>query len=315
MLQQRTIRLAVVIAMAVFVGACDDAPTSPDEEQQTIANYVASVSTDGTSGELRASAIPRPTSGGPDVSVDGQVAIVNGGTTTVNVTSPTPFQTVYVAGSYPTSRLFVPVSGYFEITLPTLATSAELFITFPQALTSSEFNLHFSAVDSTGRVGMLAERSYDPIVVGTGDVQVTVAWDTDADVDLHVVDPGGSEIYWAERQSPSGGQLDLDSNAGCAGDNVRNENITWPVGTAPQGTYTVRVDYWSNCDAPETNYTVLIHSEDEMDIHHGTFTGDGDFGGPGSGVEVATFTRTTGPPAPVPSRSHRNLQVGPTSKR
>jgi hypothetical protein len=301
--------------MAAFLSACgDDDPTSPDEDQQTIADYVASVSVDGTPGEMRAHVIPRPISGGPAISVDGHVTVVNGGTTTVNVTSPTPFQTVYVAGSYPASRLFVPVSGYFEIPLPTPATSAELLITFPQALTSNEFTLHFSAADLEGRVGMPSDRSYNAIVVGSGDVQVTVAWDTDADVDLHVVDPGGVEIYWANRQSPSGGQLDLDSNAACARDNVRNENISWPVGTAPQGDYTVRVDYWSSCDAPETNYTVVIHNGGETDIHYGTFSGGGDQGGLGSGVEIATFTRAIGPPAPAPSRTNRNLPVGPTSK-
>lgn len=163
-------------------------------------------------------------------------------------------------------------------------------------------------------MGMPSDKSYNAIAVGSGDVQVTVAWDTDADVDLHVVDPEGVEIYWANRQSPSGGQLDLDSNAACAGDNVRNENISWPVGAALQGAYTVRVDYWANCGASETNYTVVIHNQGETDIHYGTFSGSGDAGGSGSGVEIATFTRTTGPLPPATSRANRNLPVGPTRK-
>jgi hypothetical protein len=206
------------------------------------------------------------------------------------------------------------VSGYFEIPLPTPATSAELLISFPQALGGNEFTLHFSAADPEGRMGMPSDKDYNAIVVGSGDIQVTVAWDTEADVDLHVVDPEGVEIYWANRQSPSGGQLDLDSNAACAGDNVRNENISWPVGTAPQGPYTVRVDYWANCDAQETNYTVVIHNEGDTDIHYGVFTGGGDSGGSGSGVEIATFTRTIGPLPPAPSRASRHLPVGPTTK-
>ena len=313
MFQQRLTRVAMAVALAAFASACDDDSTSPDEEQRTIADYVASVSADSTPGEMRANAIPRPTTGGPAISVNGHTTVVNGGTTTVSVTSPTPFQTVYVAGSPPTSLLFIPVTGYFEIPLPAPATSAELRITFPQALPGDEFNLLFSAVDLEGRVGMPSERSYNAILVGSGDVQVTVAWDTDADVDLHVVDPQGFEIYWADRQSPSGGELDLDSNAACAGDNARNENISWPIGTAPQGPYTVRVDYWSSCDAPGTNYTVVIHNEGETQIHYGVFSGPGDGGGLGSGVEIATFTRTTGPPAP-PSRANQNLPVGKASK-
>jgi hypothetical protein len=312
--KQRLTRVAMAVAIAAFASACDDDPTSPDEEQHTIAEYVASVSIDSTPGELRTNAIPRPSGGGPAVSVGGHGTIVNGGTTTVNVTSQTPFQTVYVAGSFPISQLFVPaVSGYFEIPLPAPATSTELLITFPQALASNEFTLHFSAADPEGRVGMPSDRSYNAILVGSGDVQVTVAWDTGADVDLHVVDPEGWEIYWGNRQSPSGGELDLDSNAACVGDNVRNENISWRVGTAPQGPYTVRVDYWSSCDAPGTNYTVVIHNEGQTYIHYGTFSGPGDQGGAGSGVEIRTFTRTTGPPVP-PSRTNGNQPVGPTSK-
>jgi hypothetical protein len=304
----------MVVAIAALAGACGDDSTSPNEEQHTIADYVASVSVDSTPGVIQTNAIPRPITGGPAITTDGQGTIVNGGTTRVSVTSPTPFQNIFVAGSLPISPLFVPVSNYFEIPLPTAVTSAELLITFPQALASNDFTLHISAADPQGRVGMPFDRSYHAIVVGAGDIQVTVAWDTDADVDLHVVDPEGTEIYWANRTSPSGGELDLDSNAACAGDNVRNENITWPLGTAPQGDYTVRVDYWANCDASLTNYTVVVHNQGVNEIHYGTFSGSGDAGGIGSGDEITTFTRTVGPP-PAPSRPHQNLPVGPTSKQ
>jgi hypothetical protein len=302
-------------ALALCVGACGDDPSSPSVGGETIADYVASVSIDGTQGALRTSRIPRPTTGGPSISVDGHLTIVNGGTATLNVTSPTLFETVYVAGSSPISGLFIPVSGFFEIPLPAPTTSADLLITFPQSLPSGNFELYISAADPTGTVGTMAERSFDALIVGTGDVQVTLAWDADSDVDLHVVDPGGFEIFWADRQSPSGGELDLDSNAGCAIDGVRNENITWGVGVAPQGTYTVRVDYWSSCDVSETKYTVLINNGGEIEIHRGTFFGSGDHGGPGSGVEIGSFTRTTGPPpAPMRNRSTPDLPGGPTVK-
>lgn len=315
MFQQRLTRVAAAVAIAASLSACGDDPSSPDDEQRTITDYVSSVTVDGAPATLREHVLPRPTGGGPAIAIAGQGTIVNGGATTVNVTSPTPFQTLFVAGTSPASRLFVPVTGYYEIALPAPTTAADLVVSFPQALGSREFSLHFSAADAEGRNGMPADRAYNAILVGAGDVQVTVAWDTDADVDLHVVDPEGSEIYWANRQSPSGGELDLDSNAACAGDNVRNENISWPIGTAPQGTYTVRVDYWANCDAGQTNYTVVLHNQEDTQIHYGTFTGPGDQGGFGSGVEIATFTRTEGPLPPAQSRANRNLPVGPTSKQ
>ena len=109
------------------------------------------------------------------------------------------------------------------------------------------------------------------------------------------VAPGGEEVYYGRRQVPSGGELDLDSNAGCRADGVRNENITWPVGRAPRGRYTVRVDYWSNCSATRTNYTVLVNNGGSVQVVTGSFTGNGDRGGAGSGSTIATFDRTTGP--------------------
>jgi hypothetical protein len=129
------------------------------------------------------------------------------------------------------------------------------------------------------------------LLVGTGDVQVTLSWDVDSDVDLHVVDPSGEEIYYANRNAASGGALDLDSNAGCRIDGVRNENITWPVGRAPVGRYTVRVDYWDACGVAKTNYTVRVNAGGTPQIVTGSFTGPGDQGGAGSGRTVATFER------------------------
>ena len=129
-----------------------------------------------------------------------------------------------------------------------------------------------------------------------------------------VVDPSGEEIYYANRTSASGGELDLDSNAGCVTDDVRNENITWPVGAAPRGTYTVRVDYWSSCGVARTDYTVLVNNGGEVEIFSGFFTGAGDNGGLGSGVEITTFERTSGPNPTRANPSSLALPTGPTRK-
>ncbi|MFN8176390.1 MAG: hypothetical protein U0167_00525 [bacterium] len=312
MFQNGPTRLATIAALALFAGACGDNPSSPSGDGGTIADYVASASVEGAPGALQSSGVPRPTSGGPTITVDGHLTIVNGGTTTLTVSSATPFTKVFVAGSPPISRLFIPVSGFYEVPLPAPTTSADLLIVFPQVLPANAFQLYFAAADPSGKVGTVEQKSVSALHVGTGDVQVTAAWDADSDVDLHVVDPAGTEIYWGNRQSPSGGQLDLDSNAACAIDGVRNENITWAVGTAPQGDYTVRLDYWSSCDVSATNYTVLINNGGAITIQHGTFHGSGDTGGYGSGVPIGTFTRTTGPAAaPMPSGS---IALLPTHK-
>ncbi len=86
--------------------------------------------------------------------------------------------------------------------------------------------------------------------LGTGDVQATLRWSSDADMDLAVVDPNGDTVAYFSRTSPSGGELDFDVIPCSDPDQARVENIFWPEGQAPAGTYTVRVTYFSTCEDP-----------------------------------------------------------------
>jgi hypothetical protein len=88
-----------------------------------------------------------------------------------------------------------------------------------------------------------------PTDLGTGDIQVTLLWSAGADLDLRVQDPEGYSIDYGTRSSPTGGQLDRDANRSC-GDVVPDpvENIFWPSGEAPRGTFNVRVSMWSACN-------------------------------------------------------------------
>ena len=65
-------------------------------------------------------------------------------------------------------------------------------------------------------------------------------------------------ICYYDVVSENGGRLDLDSNAGCAIDNINNENITYgDEAYVEPGRYEVYVDLYSNCN-PEvaTNFVV-----------------------------------------------------------
>lgn len=82
---------------------------------------------------------------------------------------------------------------------------------------------------------------------GTGAVQITLTWDDAVDLDLHVVEPSGEEIYYAHRQSATGGQLDRDTQ--CQSTTTgRPENVVWSA-TAPSGSYTVKVHLYSVCNS------------------------------------------------------------------
>ncbi len=98
---------------------------------------------------------------------------------------------------------------------------------------------------------------------GHGDVQVTLTWNNVADIDLHVVDPDGFEIYFARRTSPSGGQLDYDNTHAYG-----PENIFWPPGGAPQGTYRVYVNHYSGPNP--SVYTVVVNAFGRIATFSGT---------------------------------------------
>ena len=116
-------------------------------------------------------------------------------------------------------------------------------------------------------------------VLGTGDVQVTLRWDAPVDLDLHVTDPAGEEIWYDYRTSNSGGNLDVDANAGCNSMMANPvENVFWPNGGAPTGKYQVSVVYYTNCDySGPVNYTVTIKQNNQVvNVLNGTVNDSGE---------------------------------------
>ena len=99
--------------------------------------------------------------------------------------------------------------------------------------------------------------------LGTGDVQVTLLWADGNDLDLHVIDPSGAEIYFSHSTSPTGGTLDHDDTAGCTSTGTHVENVFWPTGKAPPGRYRVFVENYSSCGAP-SRYTVRATAKSQV---------------------------------------------------
>lgn len=248
-LHRELARLLPAAFLSLALTACD--ASLKENTFPPMSDVVTSVSTvDGTVSAAYASG-ERPAAGaGPSIAVAGVPSAINGGSLRATVTSPTPFTQVVVSMRY--------LDGYYLITLPSPVTSVDLLMTMSQLAPQASVGFLYGAAATGGPFGPALVQNVNMIRVGAGDVQVSVAWDAPTDVDLHVVDPASEEIYFGNKTSASGGTLDLDSNAACSIDNVNNENITWPVGGAPSGQYSVSLVYWSACTQPASNYVVTI---------------------------------------------------------
>lgn len=116
------------------------------------------------------------------------------------------------------------------------------------------------------------------VEVKVGDPQFTLIWDTNADMDLHVIEPGGKEIFWNDTKGRFGGELDVDNVEGFG-----PENIYWlkeaadgskDLGPGPPGEYRWFVDYYGgNRGIPvATRWKVRVKHEGRVEIFQGRLT-------------------------------------------
>jgi uncharacterized protein YfaP (DUF2135 family) len=85
---------------------------------------------------------------------------------------------------------------------------------------------------------------YDEITVTSNvalvDIRITLKWDTyGTDLDLYVTDPNDETVYYNDKFSQIGGELDTDDQ-----DGYGPENFTLDQGEAIPGDYIVRVEHF-----------------------------------------------------------------------
>ena len=95
----------------------------------------------------------------------------------------------------------------------------------------------------------------------TGALQITLAWNTGADIDLYVNDPVGESLNFGSTSVASGGVLDHDARGNCTSSNGPGnvENVYWSQ-NPPHGTYNIELNNFSSCglDIPMTSATVSV---------------------------------------------------------
>lgn len=195
--------------------------------------------------------LPAESTGNAGLNASGTAiaAVISGGGAQIDLTSTTPF-----------TKVQVTIEGlilYYELTLAPSTTSVSLIIALSTTIPIENFTAVFRLGDGAGSWGDAFEVPMLALSIPSGEVQVSVSWNAPTDVDLHVIDPSGERIYFANKTSASGGSLDLDSNPACSIDNINNESIHWPEGQAPAGSYDVEVVYFDSCGLA-SQYIVVV---------------------------------------------------------
>jgi len=71
--------------------------------------------------------------------------------------------------------------------------------------------------------------------MGSGPITITLTWDYQPDMDLHVLEPDGTHVYWAHKTGISG-HLDVDDTSSYGPEH-----------------------YYTNCNLKTGNYTVYLY--------------------------------------------------------
>lgn len=185
---------------------------------------------------------------------------ISGGANYVTVKSEVEASKVIVAHS--------GQEGYYEVPATNLLTKEivyDFIMVFDQEFTDASLNVIVAIIDKNGEISEYYTTTITLVEAGAGTLQVSLAFNNDKDIDLHLIEPNGAlysdkHIGFNNRESANGGELDLDSNPVCDIDGVNNENITYSAEDYVEpGRYTVYVDMYENCDPSiATNFVLTI---------------------------------------------------------
>ena len=242
----KTTRLIALLLVGVII-SMSSCKKDKEENENVLEKSYFTVD----NGSYVGSAMPSPSASGPSIgTVTGNSNVLAGGSNPISINTSSTVTDVIVGVQ--------GQNGYFKI--PTTSKSDKSVI-MVVILLSQEATANFSIVIALANGTSVSTYYTIPVTVrtaGTGKLQVSLSWNKPNDVDLHLYEPNGSHIYYADRLSDNGGKLDVDSNPICYIDNINNENITYAdTSIVENGLYTVKVDLYSGCEVTEpTSYVV-----------------------------------------------------------
>jgi hypothetical protein len=218
--------------------------------------------------------LPVSDAGPSGVLVNSLTGVVHAGQAGVALTGdvgPGSYSTVMRFADLGTGYWSVPV-GVPDPQMPGSLTWAAT-LDFAWNIPPGVHNILFAAMDNEGRAGPPAVNPYTiETYAPVGALVISLAWDSPADLDLHVHTPEGVDLNpkfpdtnpdGGSKTDPGYGLIDRDSNGNCVQDGFRQEDAYWKVSANP-GAYLIYVDMFAACGAASADFKVTVTQQGKV---------------------------------------------------
>lgn len=274
---KNVLKTCVLALIGLFVlASCsnEDNPSTPDTPQgpSELEEYFFTIQ----NAVYKTGAIPTATI---DEAIEGlqiNTKAISGGQNIITITTTKEYKKFFVGAENVNGYLEISQFGTSDGTEQAVPKKTDYGYMIP-VLYSTLFNTNITMIiaaqDKNDNVTKWYVVEIKFVETQSGDLEVNMVFDNAKDVDLHLYTPSGRHIYYGDRGGVvdmGNGEtltfgLDKDSNAGCNIDNLNNENIYIPGELVENGTYTVVVDMYSNCNTSiATNWSVVARYKNEI---------------------------------------------------
>ena len=189
----------------------------------------------------------------------------------------------------------------------------------------------------SGPTGDLPQEVLD-LGLPRGSIEISLLWNTNADMRLLVRDPRGDTVFVDTISVPSGGQMAATGNLNCTVSQTSPVSyVYWPEGTIIPGLYEVEVVYQNQCnDNRSVNFTLTVRVDGQtvytdtanptpgewyvtnfnIDVNRNVTADNGGFIGTRDRLNALVIDYLPGMPNAVPIASGQSLagDISPTNK-
>jgi len=186
-----------------------------------------------------------------------------------------PLDNTYYVTVFPVASADSPTVGSFELVLtassapesPTQATATG--VGTAQAVTTPEQTLQPTLGPTTAAATPPATAQAGPVeiiqpglLLTTSGLQISLTWNSTANLDLEIRDPVGGSLFWNTPSVASGGTFGPNVNGLCdaATASGPTEDASWGPGAIPTGSYEILVYYQQLTDCPSSDQVTFTVS-------------------------------------------------------